>query len=264
MVLPAGTTVPPLVHLVVLLVAAGATVAALLRVDPVIEERTVMALAPWMVAGATLYVAVERGLVPAVVRPFLTSPAVYVTAFVGAGTVWSLGLWSGRDPALPLAVSGLLVALVPTGAALLDADTIAPEWPLGAAALAAVVTAGLWWLLRAWEPRVEVLGWAGAMTVFAHALDALTTVLGVVHMDFVERTPLSRLLIDVAVDVPVPVLGAGWLFVLVKLLLGAGVAWLLAPTVHDEPRIGFLILVLVIAVGLGPGVNNVLLFTVAG
>lgn len=264
MVLPAGTTMPPLPYVALLLIAVGGAGGLLYRTDPPVTEEIVVASSTWMVAGAALYVVYELGLAPAVIAPVLSSPAVYLVAFVGGSVVWMTALSTGRDPVAPLAMSGLLAAVPPTLASLLAASTLAPVLPVLAMAVAAGMSGILWWLLRAWEPRVEVLGWAGVLTVFAHALDAFTTVVGVVHLDFIERTPLSRILIEYAAGFPVPLLGAGWLFVLVKLVLGTGVAWLLVPTVRDQPRQGFLILIVLIAVGLGPGVHNVLLFTILG
>jgi uncharacterized membrane protein len=58
-------------------------------------------------------------------------------------------------------------------------------------------------------------------------------------------------------------LGVGWLFVLVKLLVAAGIVVLLADLVREDPVEGRLLLGFVAAVGLGPGVHNVLLFVVA-
>lgn len=264
MVLPAGTTLPALPYLGLLAVAVGGASVLLARANPRVTEELVLAASTWMVAGATFYVVYEFGLAPPVVEPLLSSPAVYLVAYVGASLVWVTTLHVGTDPVGPLAISGLVVAIPPLFGTLLTAATLAPVLPLVATVGAAVVSGAVWWLLRAWEPQVEVLGWAGTLTIFAHALDALTTVVGVVHLDFIERTPLSRFLLEFAAGAPVPLLGAGWLFVLIKVLLGTGVAWLLAPTVRDHPRQGFLLLIVVIAVGLGPGVHNVLLFTVLG
>lgn len=262
MVLPAGTTLPPLAHLLVLAVAAGAVGWGLRRAGPAVGERTVLALAPWMVAGGAGYVVYQRALAPAVLAPLLSSPAVYVTSGVLAGGVWLLTLAAGRDPAVPLAVTGGLVAVPPVALAVAAAPTLAPALP-GLATGAAAGVAGLaWWLLRVWEPEVEVLGWAGVLTVFGHALDALTTTVGVVHLGFGEQTPLSRLLIEAGAGLPVPLLGAAWPFVVAKLLLAAAVTVLLAPSARRRPRQGFLLLALVAAVGLGPGAHNALLFSV--
>lgn len=264
MVLPTGTTLPPLPYVALLLVSGGGAAALLYRAKPRVTEEIVLAASTWMIAGAAFYVVYELELAPPVIEPLFSSPAVYLVAFVGASFVWVTALQLGADPVEPLALSGLLIGLPAILGVLLTAASLAPILPAVAAVGASVLSGAIWWLLRAWEPQVEVLGWAGTLTIFAHALDALTTVVGVVHLDFVERTPLSRFLLEFAAGTPAPLLGAGWLFVLVKVLLGAGVAWLLAPTVRDHPRQGFLLLLVVIAVGLGPGVHNVLLFTALG
>jgi uncharacterized membrane protein len=264
MVLPAGTTLPPLPYIGLLVVSVGGAGILLHRTNPRVTEEIVLGTSPWMLAGAALYVVYELGLAPPGIEPLFSSPAVYLVAFVGASLVWVAALDVGADPVGWLALSGLLVAMPAIVAVILSARSLAPVLPAIAAVAAAVLSGAIWWLLRAWEPQVEVLGWAGVLTVFAHALDGLTTVVGVVHLDFIERTPLSRFLLEFAAGAPVPLLGAGWLFVVVKLLLGTGVAWLLAPTVRDHPRQGFLLLIVVIAVGFGPGVHNVLLFTALG
>ncbi|PHQ46458.1 DUF63 domain-containing protein, partial [Halorubrum sp. C3] len=50
--LPAGTTLPPAPHLLVVLLAIGAVVAALRRRRPRVTARRVLALAPWMALGS--------------------------------------------------------------------------------------------------------------------------------------------------------------------------------------------------------------------
>ncbi|MFB6111077.1 MAG: DUF63 family protein [Halobacteriaceae archaeon] len=261
MVLPAGTSVPPLPYLAALLIGTLAVGVALVRARPPVTEMTILGVAPWMVAGGTLYVAYQLSLLPSVVAPFFGSPAVYVTSFLGAGLVWLGALLVGRSPPPVLAISGTAAAVPPTIVAVRHAESLQPTLPLVGTVAAGVVAGLLWWLLRAWEPQVEVLGWAGTLTVFAHALDAFTTAVGVVHLGFGERTPLSRFLLEAVSSAPIPLLGSAWLFVAVKLLLGLAVAWLLAPTVRTRPREGYLILAVVIAVGLGPGAHNALLFT---
>nr|NIS28553.1 DUF63 domain-containing protein [Actinomycetota bacterium]NIU64024.1 DUF63 domain-containing protein [Actinomycetota bacterium]NIW25823.1 DUF63 domain-containing protein [Actinomycetota bacterium]NIX20692.1 DUF63 domain-containing protein [Actinomycetota bacterium] len=59
-------------------------------------------------------------------------------------------------------------------------------------------------------------------------------------------------------------LGVGWLFVAVKLGVAGAVVWLFADFVEDDPRQGYLLLAVVAAVGLGPGVHNLLLYAAAG
>jgi uncharacterized membrane protein len=52
--------------------------------------------------------------------------------------------------------------------------------------------------------------------------------------------------------------------VVVKLVLVGGVVVLFADYIEDEPTEGYLLLGFIAAVGLGPGVHNLLLFAVTG
>jgi len=88
---------------------------------------------------------------------------------------------------------------------------------------------------------------------------------GVDVLGFGERTPASRLIIEFADRLPTAeALGSGWLFVVVKLVLVGGVVVLFADYIEDEPTEGYLLLGFIAAVGLGPGVHNLLLFAVTG
>ncbi|WP_020222266.1 DUF63 family protein, partial [Halarchaeum acidiphilum] len=104
----------------------------------------------------------------------------------------------------------------------------------------------------------------GALVIFGHALDAATTAVGVDALGFGEQTPLSRVIMQFAGSLPTaPVLGVGWLFIAVKLVLAVGIVLLLADYVREAPTEGYLLLAFIAAVGLGPGAHNLLLFTVA-
>ena len=63
---------------------------------------------------------------------------------------------------------------------------------------------------------------------------------------------------------PAPaVLGDAWLFIIVKLLVAGAVVALFDEYVREDPTEGYPLLGLVAAVGLGPGVHNVVLFAIA-
>ncbi|MFB6218441.1 MAG: DUF63 domain-containing protein, partial [Halobacteriaceae archaeon] len=74
MVLPAGTRLPPPLHGAAVLAAVLAVGWRLRRADPRVTPRTVVALAPWMAAGATFYVAEELAVPPAWLAPVVASP----------------------------------------------------------------------------------------------------------------------------------------------------------------------------------------------
>ena len=112
-------------------------------------------------------------------------------------------------------------------------------------------------------PICEATGAVGLLAVFGHALDGVSTAVGYDLLGFGEQTPLSRLIIEVGAGLPAPaILGDAWLFVVVKLLVGAAVVVAFDGYVREDPAEGYPLLGLVAAVGLGPGAHNVVLFAV--
>ncbi|MFB6072002.1 MAG: DUF63 family protein [Halobacterium sp.] len=267
MVVPSGFEIPPLPYLAAVAAAVAAVGWLLVRERPRVDDRTVLAFAPWIVLGSSLYVCYQLGVYPDAVAPLFGSPVVYATTFAGAGATWLAARRTER-PLGVLAATGGVLALAPVAAALRYGavhDSLNFPWPLAAVAAAAVLGHVAWWVVEQWRPEdADTVGAAGALVVFAHVLDGTSTAVGVDVLGFGEQTPLSALIMEFAGALPTaPVVGVGWLFVLVKTALAAGVAVLLAEYVREVPREGYLLLALVAAVGLGPGAHNVLLFVAA-
>lgn len=295
-ILPAGFALPPLPYLAVLVVSVLAVVGALYRDSPPVTERTVLAVAPWMVTGSALYVLYQIDAVLAVVAPFFGSPAVYLTTFVFLGVCW---LAANRfvpehddppategttgnptvadDPTtqvrttpatttIVLGIVGVVLAIVVVAVALsvgIGRGTLRLFWPAVGLVVSIALAAVTWLVVR--RGQVGETGWAGALVVFAHALDGVSTAVGVDVLGFGEQTPLARVFLEAAAALPTAeFLGTGWLFVAVKIALAAFVTWLLADGVRERPREGYLLCAFVAAVGLGPGAHNLLLFSVAG
>lgn len=269
--LPSGFALPPLPYLLVVL-AGVATVGGLLyRRSPPVTPRVVAGFAPWMVAGATAYALYQVDALPAVIRPLLGNPLVYVTTFVVAGAAWlasadyPVDRW--RLPSVPgiLAVSGTAVAGSLLAAAVgvaLARGTLSLVWPAVGLVLATGL-AGTTWLVVRDRLAVAVTGAPGALLLFGHVLDGVSTAVGS-HLGFGEQTPLSAFVIDLGSRLPLAAyLGEAWLFVVVKLLLAVVVLRLLADYVREEPGEGSLLLGAVAAVGLGPGAHNLVLFALA-
>jgi len=267
MVLPAGFALPPLPYLLGLLLAGGAVAVGLRRRDPPVSARLVLALVPWMLAGAWLHVLDVVGAAPDAVAPLLGTPAAYVTTAVLAGAVWlAVEADDGNERPFAAAGAGLaLIALVVGFRWGFAEGTIGVVWPAIAAVLGVAVGIGVWVGLRRVAPSIGDAGVAGALAIVAHSLDGVSTAIGIDVLGATERTPLSRMVIEFGATLPTAdLLGSAWLFVLVKLALGAGVTALLAESVRDAPREGRLLLTFVAAVGLGPGAHNLLLFSITG
>lgn len=269
MVLPEGFAVPPLPYVIALLVGVLVLGAWIYRLDPPFTARTVLALTPWMALGGGLHVLAILETVPADVAPLFGTPAVYVSTAMVAGLVWAISHLGANDPDRLLGVVGTFLFGLVTAIVLSSGvgdDGLGLLWPLVALVVSILVTAVVWLLIATLSPQVAaVTSSAGLAVIFSHALDGFSTAVGVDILGAGERSPLPRAIMNGAAHLPTAeYIGVGWAFVVVKLVIAVGIVWLFVPFVRETPRQGYLLLALLAAVGLGPGVHNLLLFIVAG
>lgn len=267
MVLPEGFVLPPVPYLLALALALGGVAIGLSRRNVAFGGAHVLALVPWMVTGSALHVLYVLESVPAVLAPLLGTPSVYGSVAAVAGAVWlAADVLEGSVPRWLAAVGGVaaLAAVLVVGAVGVARGSVRPLPSLAALLVAVVLTAVAWFGLRRVRPGVADVGWVGVLALGAHALDGVSTAVGVGWLNFGERTPLSRELIEFGAGLPpAGVLGDAWLFVLVKVVLVAWVVSLFVGYVRESPAEGYGLLGVVTAVGLGPAVHNLLLFAVA-
>ncbi|TKX74211.1 DUF63 family protein [Halorubrum sp. GN11_10-6_MGM] len=263
--LPAGTTLPPLPHLLVVLLATGGVALALRRRRPRVTGRRVLALAPWMALGSAAHVLYVVDALPPLLAPFAGSPTVYLTVGALAGAAW-LAADAARPDRVAATLAGAgAVLLVPVVAVAVGTgiSLAGARWSALALALTVPIAGAAWVGLTRLRPETAVTGGVGALAVFGHALDGVSTAVGTTQLGFGERTPVSRILLEIEGLPSVPVLGEGWLFLLVKLAVASAVVWLFAAYVREDPAEGYLLLGFVAAMGLGPAAHNLLLFSVA-
>jgi len=275
--LPAGFEIPGLVYLVPLVILVAGVGALLYVVEPPVTGWTVVALTPWMCLGAVLHVLLQQGAYPGWIAPLFGTPSVYLVTFVVAGLAWlvsdlvaemrqrasidqQLGT-VGTGFAVTFAMYAVIIGIQSggvTGSSLF--------WPVVGFVVAALVTGAAWLIVGlTFTDVATATGKSGVVVVLAHSLDAISTAIGVDVLGAGERTPLSAELIEFGAGLPTePFLGTAWLFVLVKLLLAMFILVLFEEYVREEPRQANLLLAFVAAVGLGPGVHNLLLFAVTG
>ena len=183
------------------------------------------------------------------------TPAVYVAVAAAA-----VGVWLAADATLDgdsvsralAALGGVFAAgaIVAVGTVGVAGGSLSPVVPAAGLVVASVLSGVVWVGLTHFVPTVHPTGALGAFVIFAHVLDGVSTAVGVDVLGFGERTPLSRIIIEFAAGLPTePVLGTVWLFVVVKIAVAS----------HPVSLVG----TLVGAVGLGPAVHNLLLFSVA-
>jgi len=283
--LPEGTTLPPVPYLVVTLFAGGAVAVALHRRRPAITGTHVLALVPWIALGAAFHVLYVIDALPSLFAPFGGSPTVYLVVATLAGAVWVIADAAGgetvrtvgnagaaadsslidreRVPVLIAAVGTLFLVPVVLAALAVDVSGPGARWSLVALVTSLPITVAVWLGLTRASPGATATGGVGVLAVFGHALDGVSTAVGVAQLGFGERTPLSRVILELGGVPPVPLLGEGWVFLLVKLAVASVVVHWFVPYVREKPGEGSLLLGFIAAVGLGPAVHNLILFTVA-
>ena len=127
------------------------------------------------------------------------------------------------------------------------------------------LTAAVWLTIGRVSPSVtERAGWMGLFVVFGQAVDAVSTAVGVDVLSVSEQVPLSRAVLDLAALFPfASTVGVGWLFVVLKLSLAAGLVRVLGTDSDPEPR-GMQALFLVAGLaGLIPGIRNLVLYALS-
>lgn len=267
-----GPFPPPIYTVPVVLTVVGGA-ALLFAVGPEITDWTVVGLAPWVASGAALHVLYQQPAFFPDVRPLFGAPLVYLTTLALTLLAWTTSavIVEMRPPEascarqLGAAGTGVFISLV--GYAIYIAAVISfirPLWPVLGFALACMATAFVWIALSLTFTEVAaVTGRTGALVVFGHTLDGVSTALGIDVLGVAERTPLARELLGFSAGLPTAdVVGVGWLYLLVKLLLALMVVIAFKEYVEYRPTQARLVMIVVAALGLGPGVHNLVLFTV--
>ena len=274
-------------YALVLLVGTVLLVALLNAIRPPVTQITVLAFVPWMMSGAALHVFYQIGefynsqIYPPLIRPFFSAPAVYLTTFLGMGGVWVVASILGMGGqsrtrskdvvARYLGVVGIGVTLALVGLLAwqgldpaVGSDVTPTERfiPIIGIIATMVLTFVVYLLIGAWRTYIIAEArYGGAVALFAHLLDGITTTIGVDILGVSERSVIPARIIEFAGTLPTAqYIGSGWLFLVVKLLVAVVIVVTFADYVREEPTRGNLLFAFVTAVGLGPAMNNVFLF----
>jgi len=274
-----GFVVPPVLQSVTLVVGTVIVVALLYAIRPPVSQRTVLSFVPWVVIGSVLHVFYQLGesfspVYPPALAPYFSAPAVYLTTFLMLGTVWVVAATivpsarRERQIAQYVGTIGIgimlaLVGLVVWQGLTADPLTFQPIIPILGLIVTLALTFVVYVALGAWRTYIIAdARYLGALVLFAHLFDAITTTIGVDLLGASERSVVPRRIMEFAADLPTAdTLGTGWLFILVKLLLAVVIVAVFADYIRESPTEGNLLFAFVAVVGLGPALNNFFLFT---
>ncbi len=218
------------------------------------------AMVPFGFAGGALRVIEDTGAIDAPLGYFFISPLIYVTmaAFTAAAFAVALRLESrGRFDSYtkPLTGFGVAAAAVFGGYVLLQGFLDPPIFaivPIGALGIGTAAWAVFWYSMKFNAPGViEPTGKMGAVLLWAHMLDAASTVVGVEFFGYGEKQPIVNAIISAT--------GTAYTFILIKAAIIVLILWSFDEKFfEDYDRLPYLLLVAVLAVGLGPGTRNTL------
>jgi uncharacterized membrane protein len=284
---PGYTLVSEVGYIVLLLVGVIGVILLLRRIDVGTERELVVALLPFVFFGGALRVledATDTGATELFAYPWNTlviSPIIYVTVFVVTLVALLASVRAERRGVVdryerPLFGLGL-VALLATLAVLAIVATggsggFHPQVFVLVLVLATAATVVVRLLVRWFAPWIDggTGPRVGFVVVWAHAVDGAANVVGLDWMpalgagpNLVPKHPANRIIVDVTGAVlPEPVLavtGDAWPFLLVKLLAATAILAVFDREMFEEsPRYAVLLLVAVVAVGLGPGTRDLL------
>ncbi|WP_101298124.1 DUF63 family protein [Halegenticoccus soli] len=288
---PGYTLVSEVGYIVTLLLMLMGVVLLLRRLG-IGEDRTFFfALFPFMLFGGALRVvedagiaAMRAGVDPAIPFPWsalIISPFIYFTVFFVTLAVVVASVWLDRRGVIDryergvfwagaaiLAVTvGYLVALAVTT----EYVTFHPQVLVVILVGATLSTAVVWWLIETYAPDINTgTEYIGLVVIWGHAVDGVANVVGLDWMgalgagpNLVPKHPVNAAIVDltgaVLPESVLAVTGDAWPFLAVKLVAATFVVWVFEDEIMEEsPRYAILLLIAILAVGLGPGTRDML------
>mgnify|MGYP002760322384 FL=1 len=285
---PGYTLVSEVGYVVILLVALSGLVFLLRALDLGTDRELFFSLLPFVFFGGALRVvedvtdAAADPLIGYPLNTLLISPVIYFTVFgVTLAAVVASAALADRN-----VVGDYTRLLLGSGVAVLAAtllfllwSAVAPDGPgtfypqvivvilVGSTASAV----GTWWLIERVAPAVNAgTGRMGVVLLWGHSVDGVANVVGLDWMvalgagpNLVPKHPVNRGIVEITgATLPADVLavtGDTWPFLLVKLVAATVVVWLFDEQIFDEnPRYAILLMIAILAVGLGPGTRDML------
>ncbi len=292
---PGYTVVSEVGYAVVLLFMLVGVLFLLRRLEVGTRKGTFYALVPFMFFGGALRVvedandAVPEGAGQFIAYPWnalIISPVIYFSVFaLVLVALWvavrasRAGHLSGYDR--PVAAVGTVATLVTVGYLAwlgLTADYVGwyPQVTVLTLGLAGVLAGAVYLGAERLAPGINAgTGRVGLVVIFGHAVDGVANVLAAdwtaeiglpETLQYGAKHPVNRAIIDVTQSVQPAglsaAIGDSWPFLVVKLVAATVVVWVFDETVfEDSPRYAILLLVAILAVGLGPGSRDMLRVT---
>ena len=286
---PGYTTISTISYAVILLLALIGVLFLFRRLELGADRGLFFALFPFMLFGGALRTVEDANVVflreGSMVIPYpwsglIISPFIYFTVFFIALGAFLGSLWLARTGAVdryeyPLASIGAVSLLVTLGwlgwlagtTTLLEFHWLVPALTLGGAT---GITAVVWVATERYAPRInEGTGYMGALVVWGHTVDGIANVFSLDwgHLiglpSYAPKHVVNAAIVDITAAVQpawlTDSIGSAWPFLFVKVAVAVVVVWIFDDTIFDEsPRFAILLLIAILAVGIGPGTRDFL------
>ena len=287
-----GYTVISTISYALLLVLLLAGVYFLIeRLDIDAKVSALYALFPWVLFGGALRTVEDASVSllaatgdPAIPFPWtaaIISPFIYVTVFLLAVVAIVASVRLEREGRVdrwerPFGIAGSAMFLIALGSLIyLSLTTEAVGFSAGVLVvtlLGATLATGLaWTVTKEYWPEVHLgTGAAGLLVIWGHSIDGFANVISLdwadefgLAYDYEPKHVVNSGIQDVTRAIqPESVneaIGVTWPFIPVKVVVAVVVLWLFNDEILEEsPRYAVLMLLAVLAVGLGPGTRDVL------
>jgi uncharacterized membrane protein len=289
---PGYTAVSTLGYMVVLIFMLAGVYLLIQRFDLEPFQEFFFALVPFMLFGGALrtvedsFVAAQRaGFEPAIEFPAsaaLISPFIYFTVFfvtLAALVVAKSLERSGHTATYHYPLGGIGVGVFLATVGYLAALSATTEYVLSFP-LVVVVTVGLatalafvlYYAVGQYRPTWHTgTGQMGLVVIWGHSIDGVANVLasdwtgafGIPGDGYSAKHVVNRIIIDVTNAVQpawlTDAIGDSWTFLVVKLIVAVGIVAVFdRQFIEDSPRYAIMLLVAIVAVGLGPGTRDML------
>ncbi|MFW5918012.1 MAG: DUF63 family protein [Haloferacaceae archaeon] len=261
------------------------------NLDISLDREFFYALFPFMLFGGALRVvedatdaAVNAGVEPVVSYPLNTlfiSPVIYFTVFgIAIGALLASlrladrGVVSSAERSLGViggVAFGVTFAYLTILGLTVEHVDFFPHVLVIVVGGATVAAYGVYWLADRFAPEINSgTGYVGLVVLWAHAIDGVANVLITDWADLLRlpvsyypKHPANEIIMNVTEALlPAAIfeaIGSAWPFLIVKLAVALGIVWLFDEAfIEENPRYSYVLLVGVVAVGLGPGSRDML------
>jgi len=289
---PGYTTVSTVGYMIILIFMLAGVYLLIQRFDLEPFQEFFFALVPFMLFGGALrvvedsFVAAQRaGLEPAIDFPAsaaLISPFIYFTVFFVTLAALVVAKWlehTGRTDTYHYPLGGFGVGVFLATFGYLGYLSVTREYvgsyPLvivTTVGLATVFAIGIYYAIREFRPAYHAgTGLMGLVVVWGHAIDGVANVIasdwtgafGIPGPGYSAKHVVNRIIIDVTNAVQpawlTGIIGDSWTFLVVKLIVATAIVAVFdREFIEDSPRYAIMLLVAIVAVGLGPGTRDMI------